>query len=63
REPLEFTEILIINVENSSVMHGILDTFLLNATAVRLKKKLYRKSNLRKALRAQTSQRNIRHVG
>ena len=35
REPHEFTEILIINVdENVSVMHGTLDTLLLNATAV-----------------------------
>ena len=35
REPHQFTEILIINVdENTSVMHGIKDILLLNATAV-----------------------------
>ena len=46
REPHEFTEILIINVdENSSVMHGNLDKLLLNATAVSdFKKKINGKS-------------------
>ena len=42
REPHEFTEILIINVdENTSVMHGL--TLLLNATAVSDFKKALRK--------------------
>ena len=45
-------------------MHGTLDTLLLNATAVSdFKKTLRKKHNLRMALRAQTSQRNIHHVG
>jgi hypothetical protein len=49
---------------NSSVKNGTLDTLLLNATAVSdLKKTLRKKHHLRTALRAQTSQRNIRHVG
>ena len=35
REPHQFTEILIINVdENTSVIHGSLDKLLLNATTV-----------------------------
>ena len=35
REPHQFTEILIINVdENTSVIHGIKNILLLNATAV-----------------------------
>ena len=55
-EPHKFTEILIRNVdENSSAIHGTLDTLLLNATAV--SEKLYGKSkpcnNLRTALRKQ----------
>ena len=63
----QFTEILVINVdENTSVMLGTLDKLLLNANAVSDVKKLYGKSkpcnNLSTALRAQTSQRNIHHV-
>ena len=38
--PHQFTEILVINVdENTSVMHGTLDKLLLNATALSDKKK------------------------
>ena len=63
-KPREFTEILIINVnENTIVRHGNIDTLLLNATAVSdLKKTLRKKYKLRTALRAQSSQRNIRHI-
>ena len=40
-DPRQFTEILIINVdENTTVMHGIKDILLLNATAVSDFKKL-----------------------
>ena len=64
REPHQFTEILIINVnENTSVMHGNIDKLLLNATAVSDFKKLYRKSkpcnNLRTELKEPTTQKYI----
>ena len=59
REPHQFTEILIINVdENTSVMHGTLDKLLLNATSVSdFKNTLRKKHNLSTALRAQNSQK------
>ena len=59
REPHQFTEILIINVdENTCVIHGNIDKLLLlNATAVSdFKKTLRKMQNLSTELRAQNSQ-------
>ena len=66
RDPHQFTEILIINVdENTSVMRGTLDKLLLNATAVSDIKKALPSTpcnNLSTALRDQTSRKDIRHI-
>ena len=69
REPHQCTEILIINVdENSSVMHGTLDTLLLNATAVSdffflpLTEKAYHAIIWVRTSEPKPANKNIRHV-
>ena len=45
REPRQFTEILIINIDkDTTIIHGTLDK-LLNATAVRFQKNFTEKAN------------------
>ena len=68
REPHHFTEILIINVdENTIVSHGNKDTLLLHATAVSDFFLNYGKSKpcnyMSTAFRQQSSPKDIRHIG
>ena len=63
REPHEFTEILIINVdENTCVIHGNIETLLLNATAVSDLKKHGKSIIWVRRSEPKTAKINIRHV-